>query len=405
MTFMSEPTTERTRFPMRRSCPFQPPEQYAALRDTEPITRAELPTGRTAWLITRHDHVRRILTDPRVSSDRAAPGFPRLMAVSPEVLRDSAISLIGMDPPVHTEHRRSVINEFTVKRMRSMRPRIQEIVDTCIDGILAADRPVDLVHALSLPVPSLVICELLGVPYADHDFFQQCTAVLVSRRSTGDQRTAAFGELRTYLDNLVSAKEKDPGDDLIGRMALKYRNSGLAGHEELVALARLLLVAGHETTANMISLSAVALLENPRQLAALRADPALLPQAVEELLRYFSIADQAGSRIALEDIEIGGVLIRKGEGVITLGLSANWDERVFDRPEDLDIERGARHHVAFGYGAHQCLGQNLARVELEVVIETLFRRIPGLRLAVDLAEVAFKYDSAIYGIAELPVTW
>jgi cytochrome P450 len=398
-------TVQPLRFPVTRSCPFHPPQEYAQLRETDPISKVELPTGRTAWVVAKHDDVRRLLADPRVSSDRANPNFPLMLRQDPDTPRQQFRSLISMDPPEHTGHRRSVVNEFTVKRMRALRPRIQEIVDSHIDAMLAGPRPADLVQALSLPVPSLVICELLGVPYTDHDFFQSRTKVLVNRTTAPEERTRASRELRTFLDSLVTQKENEPTDDLVGRLVVKCRETGVADHEEIVGLATLLLVAGHETTANMISLSTVALLENPSQLTAVREDPTLLPQGVEELLRYFSIADQVTARVALEDIEIGGVRIRAGEGIIMLGLSANWDQNAFENPEKLDIRRGARHHVAFGYGPHQCLGQNLARIELEIVLETLFRRIPGLQLAAGVDELAFKTESAVYGVTELPVTW
>jgi cytochrome P450 len=250
-----------------------------------------------------------------------------------------------------------------------------------------------------------VICELLGVPYADHDFFQSRSSALLRRSIPVEERIRARDELRSYLDELVSRKERIPADDLLGRQVAKRRENGAASHGDLVSLALLLLVAGHETTANMISLGTVALLEHPDDIAAIREDPGKTPGAVEELLRYFAIAELAASRVATADVEIGGVLIRAGEGVVTLGSSANRDPEAFDHPDELDIERGARHHVAFGFGPHQCLGQNLARTELQIVFDTLFRRVPGLRLAGPVGDLPFKDDGAIYGLYALPVTW
>jgi cytochrome P450 len=258
---------------------------------------------------------------------------------------------------------------------------------------------------LSLPVPSLVICELLGVPYRDHAFFQSRTGRFIRRTTSQEERTAAVDELRSYLDELVTEKEQEPGDDLLGRQIRKQREKGATDHEALVSLAFLLLVAGHETTANMISLGTLALLENPRSLAAIRQDPGRTPGAVEELLRYFTIVEFATSRVAVEDVELGGVLIRAGEGVVGLGNAANHDPAVFEHPDELDVERGARHHVAFGYGPHQCLGQNLARAELQIVFDTLLRRIPSLALAVPVDELPFKDDANIHGLYQLPVTW
>jgi cytochrome P450 len=403
---MTEPaSSDVATFPMTRTCPFDPPPEYARLRSEQPVSRVRMLGGNSAWLVTRHEDVRQVLSDPRMSSDRRREGFPRLAPGQQQLTRDLKPSLIGMDAPEHTAARRAVLGEFTVKRMQALRPRIRQIVDECLDGMLAGGRPVDLVRALSLPVPSLVICELLGVPYADHDFFQRCTGRMISRVTPHEQRQQAIGEIRSYLDTLVSAKEREPADDLLGRQIVKQRQEGEVDHDALVGLAFLLLVAGHETTANMISLGTVALLENPEQLAEIRADPDKTPAAVEELLRYFTIVDAATARTALEDIEVGGVLIRAGEGVVALGPAANRDPEVFDHPDELDIERGGRQHVAFGFGPHQCLGQNLARLELQIVFDALFSRIPDLRLAVAVQDIAFKDDANIYGIHELPVTW
>jgi cytochrome P450 len=328
-----------------------------------------------------------------------------LLIAGRRITRDFRPSLISMDAPEHGPARRAVVGEFTVKRIQAMQPRIQQIVDGCIDALLATPRPADLVEALSLPVPSLVICELLGVPYRDHAFFQSRTGRFIRRTTSQEERTAAVDELRSYLDELVTEKEQEPGDDLLGRQIRKQREKGAIDHEALVSLAFLLLVAGHETTANMISLGTLALLENPRSLAAIRQDPGRTPGAVEELLRYFTIVEFATSRVAVEDVELGGVLIRAGEGVVGLGNAANHDPAVFEHPDELDVERGARHHVAFGYGPHQCLGQNLARAELQIVFDTLLRRIPSLALAVPVDELPFKDDANIHGLYQLPVTW
>jgi cytochrome P450 len=391
-------------FPMQRTCPFSPPAEYGELREKRPIAHVLLPSGRHAWLVTRHADVRAVLTDPRFSSDRRHPDFPRLIKF-PQPSLNFTPSLIGMDPPEHGPARRAVVGEFTVKRIQALRPRLQEIVDDRIDAMLAGPRPVDLVQALSLPVPSLVICELLGVPYADHDFFQSRSKLLFSRTTSPQVRQSGIDELRSYLDDLVTGKEREPSDDLLGRQVLRQRETGTEDHAALVSLAFLLLIAGHETTANMISLGTVALLENPEQLAIIKADPGKTPAAVEELLRYFTIVDTATSRLALEDVELGGVHIRAGEGVIALGNAANRDPEAFDDPDALDVERGARHHVAFGFGAHQCLGQNLARTELQIVFDTLFQRIPELRLATTVGDLPFKDDVVIYGLHALPVTW
>jgi cytochrome P450 len=391
-------------FPAARTCPFDPPPEYRELREEAPISRVNLPDGTQAWVITRHEDVRAALTDPRFSSDRNHPDFP-ILVEGGRVITDFTPSLIGMDAPEHGQARRAVVGEFTVRRMEALRPRIQEIVDERIDAMLAGPTQADLVEAFSLPVPSLVICELLGVPYGDHDFFQHCTSRLLSRTADPQERNEGFRNLRSYLDELVTKKEADPGEDLLGRQVVKQREDGVVDHAALVAMAFLLLLAGHETTANMISLGTMALLENPDQLDAIKKDPGKTLGAVEELLRYFTIADTATARLATEDVEIGGTLIRAGEGILALGYSANRDPEAFDRPDELDLERGARHHVAFGFGAHQCLGQNLARMELQIVFDTLFRRLPNLRIAAPIDELPFKNDAAVFGLHSLPVTW
>ncbi|MEV0650564.1 cytochrome P450 [Phytomonospora sp. NPDC050363] len=375
--------------------------------------RVSLPSGRIAWLVTAHDQVRQVLASPHVSSDRKHDNFPvRFQRPDPEQLerfRQFKPSLIGTDPPFHTRLRRSVITEFTVRRTKELRPRVQEIVDASIDDLLEAGkdgRPVDLVEKVSLPVPSMVICELLGVPYADHDFFQERTATLINFTRGPESGLAALDDLGAYFDELVARKEKAPTDDLIGRLIVAGRENGDHDPEELVGLAQLLLIAGHETTANMISLGTVALLDDPEQLRALREDPeTLMPKAVEEMLRFFTIADSVTARTALADMEVGGVIIREGEGLIASGLAANRDPRAYPDPDALDITRNARNHVAFGYGIHQCLGQNLARMELEIVYRTLFDRVPGLTLAAEAESLHYKHDALVYGIREVPVTW
>ncbi|MFR9732053.1 cytochrome P450 [Saccharopolyspora sp. MS10] len=389
-------------FPVARRCPYEPPDEYARLRDSEPISRVTIPTGREAWVLTRHEDVRFMLADPRFSADRRNPDFPFLVEGQQESISSFRPNMLSMDAPEHGPARRGVLGEFTVRRMQALRPRVQAIVDGCLDEILAGPRPADLVSALALPVPSLVICELLGVPYADHEFFQDRASAMLRRTTPTPERVRAAGEIRGYLGDLITAKRSDPGDDLLSRQLAKPEPDE---HEDLVATATLLLVAGHETTANMISLGTLTLLENPEELAAIRQDPARTPAMVEELLRYLTIVETVTSRVATEDVEVGGTLIRAGEGVIALGHTANHDPGTFPEPDRFDIERGARNHVAFGYGPHQCLGQNLARLELEIVFDALFRRIPGLRLAAPRAELPFKDDAVIYGLYSLPVDW
>jgi len=390
--------------PIPRTCPFAPRPEHRQMHAETPVSKVRLPSGAIAWAITRHQDIRTVLLDPRFGSSRKHPGFPYLSEHIPPPMEGKPF-LLEMDPPEHVPARRAVVGEFSVRRIAALGPRIQQIIDEHIDAMLAGPRPVDLVQAFSLPVPSLVICELLGVPYEDHEFFQTRSAKLVGRTTPPDELQQSLVDLMQYLDRLVTTKEQSLADDLLGRQVLRQREAGTYDHEALVSMSFLLLIAGHETTANMISLGALTLLKHPEQLAALRHDPSKTPAAVEELLRYFTIAESALGRVAMEDVELGGMLIRAGEGIVMLANTANRDADVFANADEFDPERGARNHLAFGFGPHQCLGQNLARLELQLAFDTLFRRIPELRLAVPEDALAFKVDSTVFGLHELPVTW
>ncbi|MEF3114835.1 cytochrome P450 [Streptomyces chrestomyceticus] len=388
-----------------QGCPFDPPAEFARLRTEAPLSKISLPDGTEAWLATRYADIRAILGDTRFSSDTTRPGYP-LSGMTGGATTEHR-GFIRMDPPEHTRLRRMVTREFMVKRVEAMRPEIQRLTDELCDAMeKRAGQDVDLVEALALPVPSLVISLLLGVPYDDHEVFQRLTGTLLSRTVTDEERESARAELRAYLHQLVSAKEAAPGDDILGRLITEQQVPGEITHDDVVAFAALLLIAGHETTANMIGLSALTLMRDRETADRLRAEPNLIRGAVEELLRFHSIIRNGPRRAATEDIEIGGQLIRAGEGVVVAVPSANRDPEVFADPDALDVCRpNAQHHVAFGYGIHQCLGQALARVELQVVIGTLLRRFPEMRPAVPVDEIPYRSDMAIYGCHTLPVTW
>jgi cytochrome P450 len=396
---VNQPTP--TQLDISRSCPFDPPAQHSNLREKAPISRVQLPKGDVVWAVSKNADVHELLTDARFGNDRSQPGFPSFTR-APEM----PPMLSSTDAPDHAPMRRAVLGEFTVKRIATLRPRLQQIVDEHIDAMLAGPRPIDLVRALSLPVPSLAICELLGVPYGDRDFFQERSEMLTRISTPMEARIQAGAELFGFLDTLIADKEAAPGDDLLGRQIVKQRaERGQTDSPALVSLAFELLLGGHETTANMISLSTLALMERPDDVVAMLADPTTIPAVVDELLRYFAIAEFATSRVAKEDLEFAGQFIRAGEGVIVLGNAANRDPETFEDPERLNFQRNARQHVTFGYGPHLCIGQHLARIELEIVIETLFRRIPGLTLATPMEALSFKDGEAVYGVRELPVTW
>jgi hypothetical protein len=310
----------------------------------------------------------------------------------------------GQDDPVHDTFRKALTREFMVKRIEALREPTVRIFGQLLDSMVAGGAPADFVEAVALPLPSLVICALLGVPYEDHDFFQSHSKVLIDTAVTGEEKNAAHVALGDYLQRLVEDRRKQRQDDLVSRLA-EHVDAGTFSVRDAADVGAFLLFAGHETTANMIGLGVLALLDHPDQLPRLYAGRAELANAVEELLRYLTIAHRGLTRMALEDITVGDVTIRAGEGVIILLNSANRDEGIFDDPDTLDLARtNARQHLAFGYGIHQCLGQPLARMELQIVLPEVFRRLPDLRIAPG-QDVAFKQTSAAYGPSYMPVSW
>ncbi|KOU61777.1 cytochrome P450 [Streptomyces sp. MMG1533] len=396
--------TEPVAFPQSRTCPYRPPTAYDPLRTARPLTRITLFDGRPAWLVSGHAAARALLADPRLSTDRTRPGFPAPSARF-AAARNRKTALLGVDDPEHRTQRRMMIPGFTLRRATELRPRIQQVVDERIDAMMAQGPPAELVSAFALPVPSTVICALLGVPYADHDFFEGQSRRLL-RGPTAADTLDARDQLDAYVGELIDRKRKqrESGDGVLDELVHQQLRDGEIDRQEAISLALILLVAGHETTANMISLGTYTLLQHPERLAELRNDPALLPAAVEELMRMLSIADGL-LRSATEDIEVAGTTIRAGDGVVFATSVINRDEDVYADPDTLDWHRPARHHVAFGFGIHQCLGQNLARAELEIALHTLFDRLPALRLAAPADEIPFKPGDTIQGMLELPVTW
>jgi cytochrome P450 len=376
-----------------------------------PVTRVRLPTGGWTWLVTRHPDVKQVLRSDAFSADMYRPGFPLLRPPPVQTPESRRGSFIRMDGSEHLRLRRMLTAEFMIKNVRRIEPLIAATVDDALDALTAQQRPADLVEHFALPVPSLVICHLLGVPYDDHAYFQQRSKVLLDRSADpADVRDAAIA-LRSYLGHLIEAKRTsgNPGDDLLGRLVSDRVRTGELEIGELIGMATLLLIAGHETTANMIGLS-VLLLQQHREvwqrLQTGGADPdAEADAVVEELLRYLTIVRQGLPRVAVRDTEVGGHRIRAGDPVIVLLSLANRDDDVFEHPDTFDPYREARQHMAFGFGVHQCIGQPLARAELRIALTRLARRLPGLRLATDPATVPTRDMSIVYGLAELPVTW
>jgi cytochrome P450 len=409
-TAVDTDTDELPAFPMPREWPLDPPPALAELRrHGQPLTRVRLWDGSTTWLVTRHAQIREILHSPAFSSDTSRPGFPKATPAAAALAGDKTRWLVRLDPPEHTRLRRMLAKEFTSGRVAALRPMVQDIAGGLIDRLVEArpgpDASVDLVQALALPVPATVICRILGIPDEDREFFQDRTYVAMSAGASPLDVRAAFADLHDYLDRLLREKEEAPGDDLLGRVIVDQVRPGDLAHEELLTIARLLLIAGHDTTANMIGLIALSLAQYPDQAELLRGNPGLIPGAVEELLRYHSVGNHGLSRIATADVEIGGQLVRAGEGVLLSLNSGNRDEEAFERPDALDLTRSAPAHLAFGAGIHRCLGVPLAVLELEVVLAGLVERLPGLSLAAPLEQLSFRHDMLTYGVRALPVRW
>ncbi|MGW0182239.1 cytochrome P450 [Nocardia sp. NPDC003345] len=403
---MTETISVPQGLPMDRDAgPFDPPREITRLRGARPVSPLRFPDGHDGWLVTGYEAVRALMADTRFSSRQdigvlhvpyETPGIPAATEPSPQIPG----LFIAMDPPDHTRLRRKLTGAFTVRRMKMLEERIIEITERQLDAMARLTPPVDLVQEFALPVPSLVICELLGVPYEDRETFQTNFEKFLIKDQELAEKMAVIGALNMYLAGLVTRKRAEPGEDILSDLA---RDEDLTV-EELTGVAFLMLLAGHETTANMLSLGTFALLENPAQLAELRTDPELMPDAVEELMRYLSVAD-IFYRYATEDIELGGETIPEGSTVVVSLLAANRDPRRFEDPDTLDVHRRARGHLSFGHGVHQCLGQQLARIEMRAGFAGLLRRFPTLALAVPAEEVPLRTDMNIYGVHELPVTW
>lgn len=381
-------------------CPFDPPAEYAKWRTAEGLRRARLRDGSTVWAVSRYEDIRAALRDSRLSAAVNMPsnGFPE---------RDVPPLLVRMDDPPHAAVRRLLNSEFTVRRVQALHPMIQDAADDRLtEMIMSCPGRGDLVGGYALPVSFTVICQLLGIPPQDVAFFcARSEPVHDSTVTAHDKQTASWALLE-YLLDLIERRVRDPGDDLLSRLTGHIATGELTAMD--VAMSGLaLLVAGHDPTANMIALGTLVLLCHPDQLARVRDtdDPAELAAAVEELLRYLTIVHDDITRVATEDLTIGGERVRAGDWVAMNLPAGNWDPDFVDRPDEFDIGRGARGHLAFGFGVHQCVGQNLARAELRIALPTLLRRLPDLRLDGRLEQVEFRHSMSTYGVERLPVTW
>ncbi len=384
---------------------FDPVGELAQVRENEGVTRAMTPFGMPAYLVLRYDDVRAVLADPvRFSNARTSLQVMNGPQVGEdEILQLRAGHLLALDPPEHTRLRRMLTPEFTVRRMRRLAPRIQEIVETHLDDLEREGRPADLVQSFALPVPSLVICELLGVPYSERQGFQERTRRQLDASVPIEDRLALQQEGREFMREQVARAKASPGEDMLGMLVREHGEE--LSTEELVGIASLLLIAGHETTANMLGLGFLALLRHPEQLAMVRDDPAMVAPAVEELLRWLSIVPSGIPRTTTTSVTLAGTTIPAGELVMASLVAANRDPALVADPERLDITRGALGHLAFGHGVHHCLGAPLARMEMNIAFPALLRRFPNLALATPFEDIGFRAHHIIFGLHSLPVTW
>jgi cytochrome P450 len=397
--------TELPTLHMRRDA-FSPTAELRRIRETEGVRSVTNAFGMKVYLITRYDDIKNVLSDHERFSNERPPGFTVQGVAQPseeEAASARAGNLLGLDPPNHSRLRRLLTPEFTIRRIKRLEPRIVEIVDAQLDAMESAGPPVDLVENFALPIPSLVICELLGVPYDDREDFQRRSVRQLDFSVPIPERLELQRQGRAYMTTLVARARRQPGEDILGMLVREHGDE--LTDDELIGVASLLLLAGHETTSNMLGLGTLALLRHPEQLAVVRDDPDAVGPAIEELLRWLSIVQTAIPRITTTDVEVAGVTIPAGNLVFPSMPSGNRDADFIDSPEVLDIGRGAAGHLAFGHGVHHCLGAPLARMEMRIAFPALLRRFPNLTLAEDFTDVAFRTWNFIYGLKSLEVSW
>ncbi len=403
---------------------------YRQLREAGPIARTTLPDGRPMWLISHYDTALAVLRDyERFGNDpqnaMSPADYQALMAAALQDLTpeqqaqfaevDAVLSrnLLGVDPPDHTRLRKLVSQSFTPRFIESMRPRVQQIADELLDAIEAraeatGEREIDLIDAFAFPLPITVISEMLGVPHEDRERFRVWSNVVVQLNPADPidpERMRLLREFNDYLHGFVARKRAEPGDDLISGLILAEEAGDKLSEDELISMIFLLIVAGHETTVNLIGNGMLALFEHPEQLRALIADPTRIAGAIEEFLRYYGPVEMSLTRFAREDVELDGRRIRRGDQVTVLLASGDHDPAQFPEPDRFDIGRDPKRHLAFGMGIHACLGAPLARLEGQIAFATLLGRVPGIRLAVPHESLEWRPGSLLRGLTRLPVAF
>ena len=393
--------SERIQLPVLRDDPTRVPEEYLRLRDERPVCPVSMVTGDPAYLVSKHEDLKTVLGDRRFSrAAMCADDAPRCQAVQPH-----PDTILNMDPPRHTPLRKLAVEGFTPKRVEEMRPRIEEITHELLDDMAAMTPPVDLVAAFSLPLPLRVICENLGIPYEDHEKFLEWVDVIMTFNTPHEVLIPAYMQLRGYFEDLLNKKRANLGDDFLSVLIRRADEERRLTESELLSLCTILMVAGHETTVTMLTNGTLNMMRHPDQLAALRADPSLMPNAVEEMLRLGLSGLSPYPRVALTDVELSGEVVPRGSAVIVNYETALRDPEIFPDPERFDIRRKPVSQVFFGHGPHFCLGSTMGRVELEIGIRALFERFPTLALAIPPEELKWKDYATLGNFETFPVTW
>lgn len=403
MTIASDQTTTAPpAFPQLRDDPLAPPAVYVQWREEAPAKLVTLQNGKTAWVVMRQKEARQVFEDPTVSRDPGLDEFPQVRKGMS--MRRNDLVMNHMDPPMHGKFRRMLAPWFTMKKINEQRDDIQQIVDEAIDRLLTFEAPVNFHKEFSLVIPSTVICRTLGIDYGYHNDFERLATVITRAGATAEDFAASVKELFEIAGHLVDESIANPRGGVLQVITDKLQ-AGDMNREQAVAHTYVLIVGGHETTAHTISLGFLQLFRDPALADFLRENTDRIPDAITEMLRIQAINDGSVARITTQEMDLGGVKVPAGAGIIPLMSPSHRDPREWDNPDVFDLDRDNSKHLALGGGIHSCLGQNLARAELEIVFETVLRRIPSLRLAGSESDIGFQRDGFVFGVYDLPVAW
>ncbi|WP_166875250.1 cytochrome P450 [Salinibacterium sp. ZJ450] len=403
MTIVSQQTTDAPpAFPQLRDDPLQPPKAYVEWREETPAKLVTLQNGKTAWVVARQKEAREVFESPFISRDPSLEEFPQVRRGMS--FRRNDLIMNHMDPPLHGKFRKMLAPWFTMKKINEQRDDLQKVVDDAVDRLLTFETPVNFHKEFSLVIPSTVICKVLGIDYSYHEYFERYATVITRAGSSAEDFAAATQGLFGICEQLVDESIKNPGGGVLQVLTDKMQ-AGEINREQAVAHTYVMVVGGHETTAHTISLGFLQLFRDPALADFLRENTDRIPDAITEMLRLQAINDGSVARITTAEIDLGGVKIPAGAGIIPLMSPSHRDPRSWDNADVFDIDRDNSKHLALGGGIHSCLGQNLARAELEIVFETILRRIPTLRLAGSESDIGFQRDGFVFGVYDLPVAW